>query len=1420
MTKYVKPTALASLLFFFFICAIYGSSSTMPILSNRAIYGVCINELMGSNETIIADNDGDYEDWVELWNHGEEAVSLEGWGLSDKASEPFRWVFPAVVLQPDQFMLVWCSKKDRAVAGAPLHTNFGISSSGEELFLTHPSGTLADMAPAIASQTDISVGRFPDGTGPWFFFDQPTPLAPNTSPYYTEILAPPVFSMPGGFYSEGFDLLLTHPDPEVTVVYSLDGSEPDLGNLNGTVYQYKNSYRASPSNPEAPMLENSYQSHLYQAPLLIHDRSPEADKMSQMSSTYDYIPAYFPSNPVTKGMVVRAKAFKPNALASETITNTYFVFAEGRGRYQLPVVSFSVQEDLFFDYQNGIYTAGVDFDTWRASNPNSTAIGSIGNWTRSGEEWEYPAHFELFETESNNAALSQRVGFRLHGGWSTLYSRKSLRLYARDIYGTSSFEHNIFKDQPYNSYKRIILRNSGNDYHRTQLKDATIQEICKNLHFDTQASQPSVLFVNGEYWGIHNIRERYDKHYLARVYGVDSENLDLLETYWDINEGDRVHFNAMMTYIRSHNLSNPAYFEHVSTLMDIENFMDYQIAEIFIRNHDWPGNNIKYWRLRTDSYQPNAPYGHDGRWRWLMYDTDGAFLNSTESADNTLIWATTHKSAHSTVILNGLLKNQGFKTAFINRFADLMNSHFIPAHMIEIIRKNKAVIAPEIPEQIVRWKVPTTQAQWNSFINWMIAFANNRPAHQRQHLRDFFDIPGDILVTLDVNDNEQGLVRINTIDICGETPGINEAPYPWGGIYFQGIPIEVEAKALPGYVFSHWEGDAEGTEPILTLTPDGDLYLKAVFTQSGLSDAEIIHYWHFNSLPDGTLIAVASDYSARGTATITYPGTGDGYMDRRTHRAADPVSNLNLLMGQEPNQGAVLRLRNPSDTRELIVEAPSTGFQTISGAYATSRTSNGATQQELYYSTNGGASWTQIGSTYSLPELPDWILRTFDISSDEAANNNENLMFRILFTGENTDNASGNDRLDNFSLHGIPLPEVNLPPLVIEIPALQKAIEEGDALQIELGNLFQDPENDFLSFTVSSSRPDFVQTQLFGDVLNLTPLRRGDALITITANDGFNEDVNLEFKVLVYPKAYSFSASGFSFDAWDAGIPELVYPEHMLFLQSDVDDPGLAQPLEHAYHIEHDDYHASDSGSIGYPYQLTGRSRLNGLGDDGISFINTGRGRDLGGALLALNTVGEEELELSWLGGTLLRNNRVYAIRLQYRIGIEGDFSDFLMDGSPVEYLAANDGHSQIFSNLPLPAELMGQEYLQLLWKYYHVSGGSGSRAQLRLDEISILRPDAGLPPVEELRISHVPESEGILLEWSHPGTVSRFLIYSSDMPYFSPDAENFLTAVDYPQTQYLDPEPQNRRFYIVIAERDANAAAGTGRRQIHKNTK
>ncbi|MBW6498652.1 MAG: hypothetical protein K0B09_09705 [Bacteroidales bacterium] len=186
-------------------------------------------------------------------------------------------------------------------------------------------------------------------------------------------------------------------------------------------------------------------------------------------------------------------------------------------------------------------------------------------------------------------------------------------------------------------------------------------------------------------------------------------------------------------------------------------------------------------------------------------------------------------------------------------------------------------------------------------------------------------------------------------------------------------------------------------------------------------ELELIHYWHFNTLA-GVVEEVASDFSAVGSALITYPGTGPGYMDERTHREADPVSSWNLRMGEGPEQGAVLRVRNPADTRELIFDIPSTGYEGLVFMFASTRSDNGSTLQRFHYSANGGATWTAVGEDYVIPSIVgtgEYIHKTIDLSEIAAVNNNPDLKFKILFTSPEAGNPSGNNRFDNITLDGI-----------------------------------------------------------------------------------------------------------------------------------------------------------------------------------------------------------------------------------------------------------------------------------------------------------------------------------------------------------------------------------------------------------------
>src|SRR5690606_3182148 len=237
------------------------------------------------------------------------------------------------------------------------------------------------------------------------------------------------------------------------------------------------------------------------------------------------------------------------------------------------------------------------------------------------------------------------------------------------------------------------------------------------------------------------------------------DNVDILENTQP-DEGDADHYNAMISYIETHNLSNEEHYEEVKTMMDVDNFIDYQTIEIFSGNTDWPGNNVRMWRLRTTQYQPGAPYGHDGRWRWMLYDTDFGFdlFNTLASDHNTLEFATEENGPGwpnppwSTFLFRKLLESEAFRTAFINRFDDMLNSAFRPERTTGIIRKMQESLQPEMAEHVARWKMPRNVDNWRDRVDNMITFAEQRPSFQRQHIRDYFGLEHDITLTVNVSD--------------------------------------------------------------------------------------------------------------------------------------------------------------------------------------------------------------------------------------------------------------------------------------------------------------------------------------------------------------------------------------------------------------------------------------------------------------------------------------------------------------------------------------------------------------------------------------------------------------------------------------------------------------------------------------------
>ncbi len=193
---------------------------------------VCINEIMASNGTTLADEDGDFEDWIELYNPGPSAVDLRGFGLSDRSDDPFQWVFPEVIIESGDFLLVWASGKDRRKATAPLHTNFRLSAEGEEVLLTAPEGVRIDETMSHGVPRDISWGRDPDGSDHWCTL-APTPGTSNDG-RFLPVVSDIAFSHERGFYDEPIRVVLETETSGAMIRYTLDGSTPTVG--HGAIY--------------------------------------------------------------------------------------------------------------------------------------------------------------------------------------------------------------------------------------------------------------------------------------------------------------------------------------------------------------------------------------------------------------------------------------------------------------------------------------------------------------------------------------------------------------------------------------------------------------------------------------------------------------------------------------------------------------------------------------------------------------------------------------------------------------------------------------------------------------------------------------------------------------------------------------------------------------------------------------------------------------------------------------------------------------------------------------------------------------------------------------------------------------------------------------------------------------------------------
>lgn len=627
--------------------------------------------------------------------------------------------------------------------------------------------------------------------------------------------------------SSGESLYLTHPQGSIIDSVLLAEMPPDVSygcQPDGNANRF---YFLSPT----PGSENNTTAYITPTPFLVNF-SPEGGLYTgsvnvTLSATdpedliYYTLDGSLPTQsstlasnpiPISETQVVRARIVSDGVLSNLTTTHTYIIDKVT----ELPIISLSALPEDLWDSNDGIYE---NYESDR----------------------EIPVHIEFFNA-IGNLAFSQDAGMKIHGGWSRNFPQKSFALFARSVYGESSFNYSIFPELPFESYESFILRNAGDDFEGTHLRDAMMQGLLSDLDVETQAYQPSVIFLNGEYWGILNVREKLNEHYIEAHHGVAEEDLDMLEIEQEVIHGDADHYNALLDYIQSHDMTSVQAYNHIKEQIDLNNYLNYMVSELYVANVDWPGWNLKYWRPRTTN----------GKWRWIPYDLDGGFGLAhpwEHGYDNMFAFATATDGdgwpnpPWSTLLFRKLLENNDFTSDFLNRYADCLNTIWKDSIVISKINLVRDRIASEISLHHERWDY-LTYDDWEYEMGVLYEFASERESVVHAKTLSEFSLAGLARVELRIEPAIGGSILLNNNLYVGDSV--------WEGTYYQGIPVDVQAVTKTGYEFLGWDVDGSGeSNSSLEVPLSDDVVLTARFQLSGTSSSPIvINEINYHSAPD------------------------------------------------------------------------------------------------------------------------------------------------------------------------------------------------------------------------------------------------------------------------------------------------------------------------------------------------------------------------------------------------------------------------------------------------------------------------------------------------------------------------------------------------------------------------------------------
>lgn len=512
------------------------------------------------------------------------------------------------------------------------------------------------------------------------------------------------FSHQSGFYDEAFLLNIEGPKG-YDIYYSFDNSDPTTS------------------------------SNKYVAPLEISDPSnnPNNYAMKQGISSLD---VYYPIRLLDKCVLLKVKAINPTTQESTPISylNYFIGYQEKDGYNTLPIVTLNVNEDDLYDYEKGIYVTGKIYD----ESPHEGYPETYpANYHQKGKEWEKPANFKYFD-KNKNLELDQNIGIRIHGGWSRAFNQKSFNLYARKDYG----EHSTFQKQFFDGINAhsLMLRSGGyRDTPATKIRDSLVQDFSMNEGFDIQKSTPVITFLNGEYWGIYNLQERYSDNYIEEHHNIKKKNALIIKND-EIDEGDEKeyhHYEELVEFFKEGNFSSNESYNAAKNYIDMNEFASYMAIQLYVGNSDWPGNNV---RVFKDISKDNS------KWHFMMFDTDDSMsmLSYKSGPDIDPFLKSSHWKSGPLeddcllgLMLSKLIQNDEFKTLFRETFVRVGRDKIAISKVNEYLDNKVALLKTPMVKNYQRFvndtydenyfieKVNTIRSFFQQRYDYAISFLNN-----------------------------------------------------------------------------------------------------------------------------------------------------------------------------------------------------------------------------------------------------------------------------------------------------------------------------------------------------------------------------------------------------------------------------------------------------------------------------------------------------------------------------------------------------------------------------------------------------------------------------------------------------------------------------------------------------------------------